>query len=320
MRSLRSILLTGGAGFIGSALARSLLDRKDLENLIILDVLTYAGNRASLSGPDLDPRFTFIEGDIADQTLVTELLENFQCTGIIHLAAESHVDQSIAHPAKFITTNINGTFSLLEAARHHNVPFLQCSTDEVYGPIKAPSKASELFPLNPSSPYSASKASADLIAQAAHTTFGQDIVIARCSNNYGPRQHREKLIPTLIHHALQNEPLPIYGSGKQIRDWIHVNDTARGLIKIFEDGLSHRVYNLGGNCERTNIGIASAVLKHLNKPESLIAHVADRLGHDVRYAIDATRTTTDLNWQPQIPFEQGFEKVVREMSVELAPN
>ncbi|MDB4780065.1 GDP-mannose 4,6-dehydratase, partial [Akkermansiaceae bacterium] len=228
MRSLRSILLTGGAGFIGSALTRALLHQPHLEHLVILDSLTYAGNRANLTGPDQDPRLNFIEGDVGDGSLVSELLKKFKCSGIMHLAAETHVDQSIKKPAKFITTNVNGTFSLLDIARHHSVALLQCSTDEVYGPIATPTKADESFPLKPSSPYSASKASADLIVQAAHTTFGQEIVIARCSNNYGPRQHREKLIPTLVYHALRDEPLPIYGSGKQIRDWIHVDDTARG--------------------------------------------------------------------------------------------
>jgi dTDP-glucose 4,6-dehydratase len=261
VRCLRSILLTGGAGFIGSALIRALLHQPHLEHLIILDSLTYAGNRANLIGPDQDPRLNFIEGDVGDEALISKLLKEFRCSGIMHLAAETHVDQSIENPAKFITTNINGTFSILNAARRHGVALLQCSTDEVYGPIVAPTKADESFPLNPSSPYSASKASADLIVQAAHRTFGQEIVIARCSNNYGPRQHREKLIPTLIHHALRDESLPIYGSGKQIRDWIHVDDTARGLIRVFEKGEKNRIYNLGANCERTNLEIARAVLK-----------------------------------------------------------
>ena len=320
MRSLRSILLTGGAGFIGSALTRALLYQPHLEHLVILDSLTYAGNRANLIGPDQDPRLNFIEGDVGDGSLVSELLKKFKCSGIMHLAAETHVDQSIKQPAKFITTNVNGTFSLLDIARHHSVALLQCSTDEVYGPIATPTKADESFPLKPSSPYSASKASADLIVQAAHTTFGQEIVIARCSNNYGPRQHREKLIPTLLYHALRDEPLPIYGSGKQIRDWIHVDDTARGLISAFEKGETNRVYNLGANCERTNLEIARAVLKNLNKPESLIDHIEDRPGHDTRYAVDVTRSMNELGWQPKIPFQTGFEKVIHELSVTLSPD
>ena len=317
---MRSILLTGGAGFIGSALARALLEQTSLEHLVILDSLTYAGNRANLIGPDQDPRFNFIEGDIADKSLVSALLKKFRCSGVMHLAAESHVDQSIENPAKFINTNITGTFSLLEVARHYGIPLLQCSTDEVYGPIVAPIKADESFPLKPSSPYSASKASADLIIEAAHTTFGQEIVIARCSNNFGPRQHYEKLIPTLVHHALRNEVLPIYGSGKQIRDWIHVDDTSRGLIKIFEEGESHRIYNLGANCERTNIEIARTVLKYLNKPESLIGHIVDRPGHDARYALDISRSMAALGWKSQVPFEEGFEKVIRELAVALNPD
>ena len=236
------------------------------------------------------------------------------------MAAETHVDQSIENPAKFITTNINGTFSILNAARCHGVALLQCSTDEVYGPIVASTKADESFPLNPSSPYSASKASADLIVQAAHRTFDQEIVIARCSNNYGPRQHREKLIPTLIHHALRDEPLPIYGSGKQIRDWIHVDDTVRGLIHVFEKGVKKRIYNLGANCERTNLEIARAVLKTLNEPETLIDHIEDRPGHDTRYAVDATRSVNDLGWRPKLSFQTGFEKVIHELSIALKPD
>jgi dTDP-glucose 4,6-dehydratase len=320
VRSLRSILLTGGAGFIGSALTRALLKQPHLEHLVILDSLTYAGNRANLIGPDQDPRLNIIEGDIGDEALASELIEKFRCSGIMHLAAESHVDQSIENPAKFITTNINGTFSLLDVARHHGVAFLQCSTDEVYGPIVAPTKADESFPLKPSSPYSASKASTDLIVQAAHTTFGQEVVIARCSNNYGPRQHSEKLIPTLVHHALRDEALPIYGSGKQIRDWIHVDDTARGLISVFEKGGTNRIYNLGANCERTNIEIARTVLQNLNKPESLIAHIEDRPGHDARYAVDVTRSMEDLGWQSKTPFQEGFEEVIRGLSVTLSPD
>ncbi|MCH1500037.1 MAG: GDP-mannose 4,6-dehydratase [Akkermansiaceae bacterium] len=271
-------------------------------------------------GPDQDPRLNFIEGDVGDEALISKLLKEFRCSGIMHLAAETHVDQSIENPAKFITTNINGTFSILNAARRHGVALLQCSTDEVYGPIVAPTKADESFPLNPSSPYSASKASADLIVQAAHRTFGQEIVIARCSNNYGPRQHREKLIPTLIHHALRDESLPIYGSGKQIRDWIHVDDTARGLIRVFEKGEKNRIYNLGANCERTNLEIARAVLKTLNKPETLIDHIEDRPGHDTRYAVDATRSMDELGWRPKLPFQTGFEKVVQELSIALNPD
>ncbi len=319
MRSLRSILLTGGAGFIGSSLARLLLERNDLEKLVILDKLTYAGSLENLAGPDQDPRFHFLEGDISDQGLVARLLEQFKCTGIMHLAAESHVDRSIAKPAGFIHTNVAGTSDLLEVARSFDTPFLQCSTDEVYGPISFPDQADEFARIKPSSPYSASKASADLLVQAAHTTYGQDVVIARCTNNYGPRQHAEKLIPTLIHHALRDQPLPIYGSGRQIRDWIHVEDCAKGLIATFEKGFSNRIYNIGAKFERTNLGIARTILKELHKPESLISHIKDRPGHDDRYAINPRLALIELEWRARIPFRSGFEKVVRELANTLRP-
>lgn len=320
MRSLRSILLTGGAGFIGSTLARLLLERDDLEQLVVLDKLTYAGNRGNLVGPDQDPRFHFVEGDIHDQALVAGLLERFQCTGIMHLAAESHVDRSIARPSDFIHTNIAGTSALLEAARPFETSFLQCSTDEVYGPIPFPGQVDESARIRPSSPYSASKASADLLVHASHTTYGQDVVIARCTNNYGPRQHLEKLIPTLIHHALRDQPLPIYGSGRQIRDWIHVEDCAKGLIATFEKGFSNRAYNIGAKFERTNLGIARTILKQLHKPESLIHHIDDRPGHDERYSVSPRLALIELEWRARIPFRSGFEKTVRELANHLRPD
>jgi dTDP-glucose 4,6-dehydratase len=319
MRSLRSILLTGGAGFIGSTLARQLLERPEVEKLIILDSLTYAGNRENLAGPDQDPRFHFVEGNILDGNLVTRLLREFECTGIMNLAAESHVDRSIKHPGDFIATNIGGTSALLEAARTAGVSFLQCSTDEVYGSINFPKLADESQKLKPSSPYSASKTGADLMVQAAHATYGQDVVIARCSNNYGPRQHPEKLIPRMIYHALRDEPLPIFGSGQQIRDWMHVEDCAKGLISTFEKGFTNRIYNLGGKSERTNLGIVRTILKQLHKPESLMAHVQDRSGHDARYALDPRLALIELEWRARIPFRSGFETVVRELSQTLRP-
>lgn len=319
MRSLQSILLTGGAGFIGSTLARKLLERNDLKKLVILDKFTYAGNRANLIGPDRDPRFQLIEGDIRDTDLVRRILFENECTGLMNLAAESHVDRSILEAGEFIMTNVAGTSSLLRAARDRSVPFLQCSTDEVYGPAPFPTLLDEFSRLSPSSPYSASKASADLVVRAARTTYGQDIVIARCTNNYGPRQHREKLIPALIYHALRDEPLPLYGSGQQIRDWIHVDDCALGLIATFEKGLTHRVYHLGAKCERTNLGIARNILKILMKPESLISHVADRPGHDSRYALNVRLALTELGWKARIPFRTGFEQVVRALASELRP-
>jgi len=320
VRSLRSLLVTGGAGFIGSALVRKLLERVDLERLIVLDKFTYAGNIANLSGPDQDPRFQLIVGDILNRELVQRILSGNRCTGVMNLAAETHVDRSIARAHDFILTNVAGVSSLLEACRIARVPLLQCSTDEVYGSTPFPHQFDEFARLNPSSPYSASKASADLLVHAAFTTFGQDVVIARCTNNYGPRQHREKLIPTLIHHALRDESLPIYGSGRQIRDWIHVNDCALGLIAAFEKGPASRIFNLGAKCERTNLGIARTILSQLQKPESLINHVEDRPGHDIRYALNVRNALIALKWRARIPFRSGFKSTVRELAAGLRPS
>lgn len=317
VRSLRSILLTGGAGFIGSTLTRHLLARNDLEKLVVLDALTEVANRAHLSGPDQDPRFEFIEGDINDRQRVALLLRKTSCTGIFNLAAESHVDRSIKNPDAFIRTNIMGVSNLLEVARAADVPMLQCSTDEVYGAIPSPKRVDEAGKLRPSSPYSASKASADLLGRAAHHTHGQDVVIARCTNNYGPRQHREKLIPTLVYHALRDQPLPLYGSGRQIRDWIHVDDCALGLITTFEKGRSGQIYHLGAKTERTNLGIAREVLKHLQKPPTLISHVPDRPGHDARYALDPRRALIELGWRARIPFRSAIGNVIRELAQSL---
>ena len=320
MRSLKSLLVTGGAGFIGSTLVRELLKRDEVKKLIILDKLTYAGSLDNLIGPDQDPRYHFCEGDICDQALVEKLLADHHCTGILHLAAESHVDRSIINASDFITTNIVGTSTLLAAAKQAKVPFLQCSTDEVYGPARFPKLLDESTKLRPSSPYSASKASADLLVQAAHITYGQDVIIARCTNNYGPRQHPEKLIPLIIKKALRDENIPIYGSGQQIRDWIHVEDCALGLIAAFEKGKSNRIYHIGAKYERTNLGIVRTILKQLHKPESLITHVEDRLGHDERYALDVRLALHDLGWRTRIPFRSGFENTVRELAQSLRPS
>lgn len=317
MRSLKSVLVTGGAGFIGSALVRKLLSRHEVERVVVLDALTYAGDLQKLAGPDQDPRFQFVKGDINDAKLVSDLLLEGQITGTFHLAAESHIDRSIYSPADFIQTNVAGTSTLLEQTRRHGSPLLICSTDEVYGSAPAHTKFSESAPLNPSSPYSASKASADLLALAARKTHRQDIVISRSSNCYGPRQHPEKLIPRLIFHALRDKHLPIYGSGQQIRDWMHVNDCALGLIATFEKGGSGQVYHLGANTEHTNLGIARSILKKLHKPATLISHVTDRPGHDARYALDVRRALQTLGWKARIPFRTGFEETVRELSSEL---
>jgi dTDP-glucose 4,6-dehydratase len=317
VRSLRSILLTGGAGFIGSALARHLLAEESLQRLVVLDKLTYAGDRRNLAGPDQDPRFTFVEGDIADSPLVAQLLEEHGVTGVFNLAAESHVDRSILDSREFIATNVAGTGALLDACRSGGVPLLHCSTDEVYGSVDPPAKSLETDPLNPSSPYAASKASADLLCLAAVTTYQQNLVITRCANNYGPRQHAEKLIPTIIRHALRDEPIPLYGNGMQIRDWIHVDDHCRGLLTAFRRGRAGMIYNLGGRCERTNLGLARSILGVLDKPESLIGSVPDRPGHDLRYSLDLTRAQGFLGWGPQMAMAKSLPTVVRALAADL---
>jgi dTDP-glucose 4,6-dehydratase len=317
MRSLQSILLTGGAGFIGSSLARQLLKEEGLERLVILDKLTYAGKRANLTLPEQDPRCHFVQGDIGDAGLVDQLLKEHQITGIFHLAAESHVDRSIEDADHFIKTNVLGTSTLLEGARTYQIPLLHCSTDEVYGSIASPAKAKEDAPLSPSSPYAASKAAADLLCLAATRTHGTETIITRCTNNYGPRQHPEKLVPLLIQRALRDEPLPIYGNGLQIRDWIHVEDHCAGMLAAWRRGKSGEVYHFAGHRERTNIGMARSVLNALRKPQTLIEHVTDRLGHDERYALDTEKALMWFGWQPQVDFQDGFPEVVRALSADL---
>lgn len=317
MRSLKTILLTGGAGFIGSSLARHLLKEPDLEGLIILDKLTYAGNRSNLALPEQDPRCHFVQGDICDQELVQNLVAEHSITGILHLAAESHVDRSIADATDFVTTNVCGTATLLEAARRQGIPLLHCSTDEVYGAIPSPEKAKETAPLNPSSPYAASKAAADLLCLAATRTHGTETVITRCTNNYGPRQHPEKLVPLLIQRALRDEPLPIYGNGLQTRDWIHVDDHCEGLLAAWKRGKSGEIYHFSGHRERTNIGMARSVLNALRKPQTLIEHVKDRPGHDQRYALDTEKALMWFGWQPKISFQEGFPEVVRALTADF---
>lgn len=318
MRPLRSILVTGGAGFIGSSLVRHLLASDSVERLVVLDKLTHAGNRHNLTGPDQDPRFEFVEGDITDRSLVTELLRYHGITGVFNLAAESNPDRSSASPNDFVATNITGTTNLLEVCRAASAPLLQCSTDGVYGSILPPDKFTEDRILAPSSPYAASKAAADLLCLAACTTYQQDLVITRCSNNYGPRQHGEKLIPTIIRHALRDEPIPLYGGGMQIRDWLHVDDHCRGLIAAFLRGKTGQIFNLGGHCERTNVGVARNVLKTLGKPESLISTVPDRPGHDTRYSVNTAKALGFLGWAPLAKMPSALPVVVRELAAGLA--
>ncbi|MEW6273878.1 MAG: dTDP-glucose 4,6-dehydratase [Bacillota bacterium] len=304
------ILITGGAGFIGSNMIRYLLSKYPYE-LINLDKLTYAGNLENLAGLEHDPRYTFVRGDIADPQVVEEIFAG-KIDAVINFAAESHVDRSIADASDFIRTNVEGTRVLLEAARRHGAAkFIQVSTDEVYGSLGETGFFTEESPLNPSSPYSASKAAADLLALAYHRTYGLPVLITRCSNNYGPYQFPEKLIPLMITNALEDKPLPVYGDGQNVRDWLHVCDHCAALDLVLHRGRPGQVYNIGGNNERKNLEIVRLILAELGKPTSLIAFVADRPGHDRRYAIDAGKLRRELGWRPQYPFAQGLYETIR---------
>lgn len=316
-RDLSHPLVTGGAGFIGSAFVRLLLARPDVERVVVLDKLTYAGSVEHLPSSGGNARLTFIQGDICDRELLSQILDMHRITGVFNLAAESHVDRSIDRPEDFIATNIVGTAGVLDACRHAGIPLLQCSTDEVYGSIDAPGSFTEDSPLRPSSPYSASKTSADLLCLAAHTTHGQEVVVTRSTNNYGPRQHPEKLIPRMIQCALHDLPLPVYGNGLQVRDWMHADDHGTGMIAAFLHGTAGGVYNLGARCERTNLELVLTLLDLLGKPESLIRHVTDRPGHDVRYAIDPSKAERELQWKPRALFDRDFAATVRHLAEEL---
>ncbi|MCS7301859.1 MAG: dTDP-glucose 4,6-dehydratase [Candidatus Kapabacteria bacterium] len=304
---MKTVLVTGGAGFIGSNLVRWILHHRDWR-VVNLDALTYAGNLENLRDVEQDPRYVFVHGRIEDAQLVTRLLEEYAVEGIIHCAAESHVDRSILSAAPFYETNVRGTLVLLEAARAYGIKrFLHVSTDEVYGSLGPDDPPfTEESPLKPNSPYAASKAAADCMVRAFVHTYNMPAIIARCSNNYGPYQFPEKLIPLMITNALADEPLPVYGDGHQVRDWIYVEDHCRGLVAAYEQGTDGEVYNFGGRSERRNIDVVRAILQLLGKPESLIRHVPDRPGHDRRYAIDCTKAERELGWTPTVTFEEGL--------------
>ena len=312
MSDVKTVLVTGGAGFIGGNFVRMLLADEPALRVINLDSLTYAGNLASIDDCLKNPRHTFVRGSITDADLVLKVLREHQVDGVVHFAAESHVDRSITGPKVFVDTNVGGTLVLLCAAREVGVKrFLQVSTDEVYGTLGATGLFREDTPLAPNSPYSASKASSDLLVRAWHHTYGMDTVITRCSNNYGPYQFPEKMIPLMIRNAMQNKPLPVYGDGLQIRDWIQVVDHCRGIWATFTKGQAGEVYNLGGNSERTNLEVVRGILSILGKPESLIQYVKDRPGHDRRYAIDNSKSRRELGWAPATAtFEQGLAETV----------
>jgi dTDP-glucose 4,6-dehydratase len=306
------ILVTGGCGFIGSNLVRLLRAERPEWTVVNLDFLTYAGNLENLADLERDPGHAFVRGDIGDRELVERLLAQHRIETVLHLAAESHVDRSILGPEVFVRTNVLGTQVLLEACYRANVRrFVMVSTDEVYGSLGPTGAFIEHSPLQPSSPYSASKAAADLLALAFHRTFGLDVIVTRCSNNYGPYQFPEKLIPLMVVNALHDEPLPVYGDGANVRDWLHVEDHCRALLTILERGRAGEVYNVGGGAEQRNLDLVKMLLAALKKPESLIRFVKDRPGHDRRYAIDPSKVRTELGWTPRRTFQDGLEATVR---------
>jgi dTDP-glucose 4,6-dehydratase len=306
------LMVTGGAGFIGSAFVRMARRRRPADQVINVDVLTYAGNLESLRELERDPGHVFVRADVRDRQAMDGLLRQHQIDAIVNFAAESHVDRSIESAAPFLDTNVGGTLSLLEAARATgSVRFLQVSTDEVYGSLGPTGAFEETTPLAPRSPYSASKAAADCFAMAFHHTHGLDVVIARCSNNYGPYQFPEKLIPLMILNALEGRPLPVYGDGQQVRDWIHVDDQCEAIDRVLLGGRSGNVYNVGAGNERSNLDVVRAILALTGRDEGLIRHVPDRPGHDRRYATNAGKIRGELGWLPQHDFGQGLADTVQ---------
>jgi len=329
---MKKILVTGGAGFIGSNFIPFFLETNVSYHIINLDALTYAGDTQNLKEIESNPRYTFVQGDIGDRNKIESLFEEHDFFGVIHFAAESHVDNSISGPEAFIKTNINGTFTLLDVARKHwmNAPFefkkghednrfLHVSTDEVYGSLGPVGLFTEQTPYAPNSPYSASKASSDLLVRSYFHTYGLNVVTTNCSNNYGPKQHKEKLIPTIIRKALNGEPIPIYGDGLNVRDWLYVLDHGKGINLAFHKGKSGETYNIGGRNERTNMQIVNAICNILDNSRprkdgqsyaSQITFVKDRAGHDKRYAIDASKIENELGWKAEENFESGIRKTI----------
>ncbi len=326
----KTIFVTGGAGFIGSALVRYLINETE-HNVINFDKLTYAGNLESLASVDTSDRYTFIQGDICDRKILDDVFKQHQPDYIMHLAAESHVDRSIDGPGEFIQTNITGTYEILEAARSYFLSldeakkstfrFHHISTDEVYGDLGETGLFTEETPYEPSSPYSASKAASDHLVRAWYRTYGLPVVVTNCSNNYGPYHFPEKLIPLIILNALEGKSLPVYGDGKQVRDWLYVEDHARALYKVVSEGTIGETYNIGGFNEKQNIEVVTTICDHLNdliseKPDGvsdfnqLVTFVKDRPGHDVRYAIDANKINKELGWHPEETFESGIKKTI----------
>ena len=328
---MQTILLTGGAGFIGSNFIPHFIENNPNYHLINLDLLTYAGNLENISEVENHPRYTFIQGDICDRNFIENLFQKYQFHDVIHFAAESHVDNSISGPEAFIKTNVLGTFNLLDTARKlwmsapnqynagfENARFHHVSTDEVYGTLGETGLFKETTPYAPNSPYSASKAGSDMIVRSYFHTYGMNVVTTNCSNNYGPKQHDEKLIPTIIRKAITGEKIPIYGDGKNVRDWLYVLDHCKGIELVFKTGKAGETYNIGGRNERNNLYIVDTVCSILNelqpksegKYQDQITFVKDRPGHDLRYAIDATKIETELGWRADENFETGIIKTV----------
>lgn len=329
---MEHILITGGSGFIGSNFIPYFLNSNPNLHIVNIDALTYAGDEANLIEVENHERYTFVKGDICNRNILEALFENYDIKGVIHFAAESHVDNSITNPDAFMQTNILGTFNLIDVAKKHwmvapgvykndyrNCRFHHVSTDEVYGTLGKEGLFKETTPYAPNSPYSASKASSDFIVRSYHHTFGMDIVTTNCSNNYGPKQHDEKLIPTIIRKALTSNDIPIYGDGLNIRDWLYVLDHCKGIALAYEDGVSGETYNVGGRNERTNLYIATKICEILDERRprrdgksylEQITYVEDRAGHDFRYAIDASKLETELGWKADENFETGIEKTL----------
>lgn len=329
---MQTILITGGAGFIGSNFVPYFLDKHKEYKIVNIDKLTYAGNLDNLKECNNNPNYSFIQGDICDRTLIEKIFKDYDIRGVIHFAAESHVDNSIKNPDAFIQTNIVGTFTLVDVAKNYwldaphkvkqgyeNCRFHHISTDEVYGDLDETGFFTETTPYNPSSPYSSSKASSDLIVKAYKRTYGLNITISNCSNNYGPKQHNEKLIPTIIRKCLSSEKIPVYGTGKNIRDWLYVLDHCKAIDLIYHNGKNGETYNVGGRNERQNIEIVKTICdildkkipnKNLKSYFELVEFVTDRAGHDRRYAIDATKLETELGWKADENFDSGIIKTV----------
>ena len=310
-RSFKTLLVTGGAGFIGSNFIHYIARKYPEYRIINLDKLTYAGNLENLRDIENNPNYKFIKGDIADRKIIDEIFKSRNIDAIINFAAESHVDRSIEDPGVFIRTDIYGTYVLLEAARKYNSKiFLQISTDEVYGSIEDGSFAED-DPLKPSSPYSASKAGAEMIVRSFFKTFGTPIIITRTTNNFGPYQYPEKIIPLFVTNLIDNIKVPLYGDGMNVRDWIYVDDNCGALDLVLHKGRVGEIYNIGAGNEKPNIWITKEILKLLDKPESMIEPVEDRLGHDRRYSVDCTKLKKDLGWEAQYDFEEALKKTIR---------